>query len=79
MAIPTAVPEQTITSELWNKLAGLVNGTASRGEPVLFTDYTSAVNPNLSIRNQNTSGTALRVYNGSLDLLTLHALRAFSA
>lgn len=73
MAVPTASPYDTITADLWNSLAGLVNGTTGYGNPILATAINSDSFWSITARNQGSLGQALRVQNaaGNANLLSV--------
>jgi hypothetical protein len=72
VAITTAAPEDVIASALWNSVAGLINGTATFGNPVILTQLSSGSAWALTVRNQGSGGQALRVQNAAgTDLVTI--------
>ena len=74
MALPTAAPRDIITSALWNRVVGAINGTTGKGEPFLLTDHASASVYNLRVRNSVTNGLGVWVQNstGLIDLLKVN-------
>lgn len=64
MAIPTASPDDEVTSALWNQVANLLNGSAVTDQiGVSFTNLASASLWALTVRNQTAPGQAFRVQN----------------
>jgi hypothetical protein len=63
-------PGEEIVSDHVRQITLSSSGTTGGGQIWKLIDLSDAANPALSVRNQNTAGTALRVYNGTLDLLT---------
>lgn len=67
MAVATVSSGDEVQSAHHNALAGLINGTANSGNPVLFYQYDNSANYSLTVGNQDTTnGYALKVQYGTV-------------
>lgn len=71
MAFVHPNPGEEIIADHVRQLTLSAAGSSGGGQIWKLIDLTDAVNPALSVRNQSLTGTALRVYNGTADLLTV--------